>query len=146
MDLLYPLAVVGHVLAAVILAGSTVMMALVVVPAIGRGRLSADAVRSIGQGFAILTAVSGTAVFLTGIYLTSIRYTLWALLTTGSGWLVLASIGSWILLAALLAVGTNRLARHVAVDEPQEGAARSRRWYELALAVAVVGVVTGATV
>ncbi len=146
MDLLYLLAVVGHVLAAVILAGSTVMMALVVVPAIGRGRLSADAVRSIGQGFAVLTAVSGTAVILTGIYLTSVRYTLTALLTTGSGRLVLASIGSWVLLAAFLAVGTNRLARHVAVGDPLEAAARSRRWYELALAVAAVGIVMGATV
>lgn len=140
MSLLQSVAVVGHLLAVVILVGATITMAFVVVPAMDRQWATAETVRSIGQRFTILSAVSGVAVLLTGTYLTSVQHTLTSLTTTPSGWAVLASIFAWVVLAGLLTVGTGRLARAVAVGEPRRGADRSRRWYNAAVAVAIVGV------
>lgn len=141
---MYFLAVVGHLLAVVILVGSTAMMALVVLPATSRGRLSPAALRSIGRGFSLLTAVSGIVVFLTGIYATSVQYTARTLVSTTSGWLVLASIGVWVILALVLTVGTGRLARAVAVDDVRKAARDSRRWYNAAVLVALFGVAISA--
>jgi len=78
------LTLLGHTLAVVILVGSTVMMTFIVIPATHRGQVSAPAARLIGQRFSILTAIAGLAVLLTGIYLTSLQYTLTAIVTTSS--------------------------------------------------------------
>lgn len=139
MSLAQSVAVVGHLLAAVILVGSTVMMALVVVPSMRRDRLSPQAVRAIGQRFSIVTAVAGVAVFVTGVYVTSINYTVTALFSTVSGAVVLASIAVWVALTVVLTVGTDRLARSVAVGDTREAALRSQRWYNLAVGISIVG-------
>ncbi|EMA40016.1 hypothetical protein [Halobiforma nitratireducens] len=145
MTFLETLAIAGHLLAVVILVGATVTMALVVLPAARRGRLSVDAVRAIGKRFALVTAVSGVAILLTGVYFTSLEYTLTALATTPSGWLTLASILVWVLLAVLLTAGTNRLAKTVAVGDARRAAERSQPWYNAATVVSVVGLLVFGT-
>ncbi|AUX10821.1 hypothetical protein AArcSl_3215 [Halalkaliarchaeum desulfuricum] len=119
------------------------MMTFIVVPAARRGRMSSPATRSIGQRFSILTAIAGVAVLLTGAYLTSLQYTLTAIVTTWSGMLVIASFLSWILLVALLLVGIDRFARSLALGKPVQAANRSRRWFASAVVVSIVGVAIG---
>lgn len=137
---MYTVAAIGHVLAVVILVGSTAMMAFVILPAADRGRLSPPAVRSIGRGFSVLTAISGVLIPLTGLYVSSAQYSLSALVSTTSGYIVVASILIWVALALVLIVATSRLARSVAVDEVQRAASESKPWYNGAVVLAVLGV------
>ncbi|MCL9817571.1 hypothetical protein [Natronocalculus amylovorans] len=129
-----------HVVAVVVLLGATVAMAAIVVPTIRKDGLSAHAVRAIGRRFAAVVAVSGTTVLLTEVYLTSTQHTIASLVGTVSGWMVLASIGLWMLLVGLLGVGTGKLAQAVSVGETKAAADRSRRWYESAAVVGLVAV------
>lgn len=125
-----------HVLFAGLWTGGTFFMALGVLPAARRGTVDADAVDWIAGRFTYLTLASAGILFLTGGHLAGTLYTFETLLGTVRGYLVLAMLALWLVLAGILHFGTRKL-RASADGDLESRIGASQRWFGVAGVVAV---------
>jgi len=89
--------------------GSTLAVALFVVPAARRGVLDAAPVEWIADRFAKLSVASVVVMLLSGGHLAGTLYTFEVLAESPRGHLVLGMTGLWLVLAGLAHVATSRL-------------------------------------
>jgi len=98
-----------HLVFAGVWAGSVLFVARGVMPAARNGELDAEPLRGLIGRFRTWSRVSALALFLTGGHLAGTRYTAETLLGTTRGYLVVAMVVLWLVLAALVEVGSGRL-------------------------------------
>jgi len=98
-----------HLLFAGLWAGSVVFVARAVVPAARDGDLDATPLRGLIGTFRTWSRVSALVLFLTGGHLAGTRYTAETLLGSTRGYLVVAMVVLWVVLAGLVEMGSGRL-------------------------------------
>ncbi len=127
-----------HLTFAGIWTGSVLFAAWGVLPLAGTGDLDPDALGSIAGRFTNVSRVSALALFATGGHLAGTRYTVETLTGSGRGHLVLTMIVLWFVLAALVEVGSRRLAEELRKEKVRTPARKARPFYNGAAAVAIL--------
>ena len=125
---------VAHVVFAAAWTGSTLAVALFVVPAARRGVLAAAPVEWIADRFTKLSVASVVVMLLTGGHLAGNLYTFEALANSSRGHLVVGMTGLWLVLAGLAHVATSRL---TGSGDVQGAAGDATPWFAAASAVSV---------
>jgi len=125
---------VVHVVFGAAWTGSTLAVALFVVPAARRGVLDAAPVEWIADRFAKLSVASVLAMLLTGGHLAGNLYTFEALAGSSRGHLVLGMTGLWLVLAGLGHLGTSQLS---AGGDVRDAADDATPWFAAASVVSV---------
>lgn len=97
-----------HQLFAALWVGSVFFVTYAVLPQAQEGEIGPDVLRTVFGKLTMVTRISALLLLLTGGHLAAARYTSESLLNTTRGWLVLAMVGLWLLLAALIEVGTSK--------------------------------------
>jgi uncharacterized membrane protein len=126
-----------HLLVGALWAGSVVFFAGVVLPAARAGELNAGPLESMGRSLTRGSRLAAVVMFLTGGHLTGTRYTVARLTGTTNGNLVVAMLLLWLVLTALVEVGSSRLRDGVSQRKVREPAANALGFFRGA---AVVGV------
>ncbi|SFG02632.1 hypothetical protein SAMN04488063_1174 [Halopelagius inordinatus] len=98
-----------HVLTGALWVGSVVFVAGAILPAAVDGALDAAPLESLSGKLVMWSRGASVVTFLTGGHMAGTRYTIETLTGTGRGHLVLAMLGLWFVLAALVEVGNGRL-------------------------------------
>ncbi|MCG1002111.1 MULTISPECIES: CopD family protein [Halobacterium] len=125
---------VAHVVFGSAWTGSTLAVALFVVPAARRGVLDAAPVEWIADRFTKLSVASVVAMLLTGGHLAGNLYTFEALARSSRGHLVVGMTSLWLVLAGLSHVATSRL---TAGHDVQSAADDATPWFGAAAVVSV---------
>lgn len=141
-------AIVVHQLFAALWAGSVVLVAVGVLPLARDGKLGPDPLRAILGTLLTVTRVSALLLLASGAHLLY-----WGLLdgelaadalTAGvRGYLVVAMIVLWLLLAAIVEVASYRLRGGLAEAQLREPAAAALPWFRAAAVVAVLALLIG---
>ena len=126
-----------HTGLAALWAGSVLFVAAAVLPLATDGDVSPDAFGSIVSKLQWVTRLSAVVLFLSGGHLAGTRYSAASLTGTPSGYLVLAMLGLWLLLAAVIEVGSARAQRGIAEQKIREPARDARPFYLAGAAFAV---------
>jgi len=134
MDFDIAAARVVHVVFGAAWTGSTLAVALFVVPAARRGVLDAAPVEWIADRFTKLSVASVVAMLLTGGHLAGNLYTFESLAGSSRGHLVVGMTSLWLVLAGLSHVATSRL---TAGDDVQSAADGAAPWFGAAAVVSV---------
>ena len=127
-----------HTLFAALWAGATVFITIAVLPAADRDGLGPGGLGTILNRFAWLTRLSVLALLATGGHLAGTLYTADTLTSTSTGYLVLAMLGLWFLLAVTIEVGGVRVRRVLDGGSARAGAAAVRPFYYLASVFALL--------
>jgi hypothetical protein len=127
-----------HTAFASLWAGSVLFVASAVLPLAMDGDVSPEAFGSVVAKLQWVTRGSALLLFLTGGHLAGTLYTVETLTGTVSGYLVLAMLTLWLLLAAAIEVGSARARRGVAERKVRQPARDARPFY-LAGSVLAVG-------
>lgn len=134
---------VTHLLFAGLWTGSVVFLAVAVLPLATRGDLNAAPLASIADSTTTISRVSVLLLFLTGGHLAGTRYTVESLTGSLGGYLVLAMLALWLVLAALVEIGASRLSSGAEQAKVREPARAARRPIQLAAVVAVLLLMDG---
>jgi uncharacterized membrane protein len=125
---------VAHVVFGAAWTGSTLAVALFVVPAARRGVLDAAPVEWITDRFTKLSVASVLVMLLSGGHLAGTLYTFESLTGTARGHLVLGMTALWLVLAGLGHLGTSRL---TAGHDVETAAADAAPWFGAASVASV---------
>ncbi|MFC3478280.1 CopD family protein [Halobacterium litoreum] len=134
MDIDITAARVVHAVFGAAWTGSTLAVALFVVPAARRGVLDAEPVAWIADRFAKLSVASVVVMLLSGGHLAGTLYTFELLADSYRGHLVLGMTTLWLVLAGLSHVATSRL---TAGSDVRAAADDATPWFGAASAVSV---------
>lgn len=129
---------VTHLLFAAFWTGSVIFLALAVLPLATRGDLNAAPLASIADSTTTISRVSVLLLFVTGGHLAGTRYTVESLTGSLGGYLVLAMLALWFVLAALVEIGASRLSSGAEQDKVREPARAAKRPLQLGAAVAIL--------
>lgn len=143
MPLLNTVVAVTHLVFAGLWTGSVVFVAWAIRPLAAGGDLNAGPLGELGGSLRSLSRVSVLLLFLTGGHLAGTRHTVDSLLGSTTGWLVLAMLGLWLVLAALVEVGTGRLVSGADRQKVREPARSAKRPLRAAGLVAILLLVDG---
>jgi uncharacterized membrane protein len=128
---------VFHQVFAALWAGSVVFVTYAVVPAAGDGQLNAAPLGTLAGRLKWISRASAVVLLLTGGHLALTEYGLDGLLQ-GSGHLVLAMIGLWVVLMGLVEVGAAKLTDGAANKKVRAPARNARRFLQAASVVAIL--------
>ncbi|XVH32740.1 transporter [Haloferacaceae archaeon DSL9] len=126
-----------HVGFAALWTGGILFLVGAVLPAASNRAVSAPALASMAQKLAWLTRLGAVVFVVSGGHMAGTAYTAERLFGTGSGHLVLAMLGLWLLLTALVETGAKRL-RTTAADDPAAAVDAARPIFLAAAVVAVL--------
>ncbi len=126
-----------HLLFAALWVGSVLFVTVGILPFARRGEFNAAPLESVVSRLRTVSRASVLVLLLTGGHLAGTGYTAETLFGSTRGHLVLAMVALWFVLAALVEVGSARLARGLAERKVREPAARARPFF---LAASLVGV------
>ena len=126
-----------HSLFAGLWTGSVIFVALAVLPMAREGELNAAPLRSVAGTLTRISRVSALVLLLTGSHMAATRYTGDSLTGTTGGYLVLAMVTLWLVLAATVEIGAGRLRDGTSRDKVREPAREARSFF-------VVAALTGA--
>lgn len=135
--------IVTHLLLAGIWTGSVVFVTVAVLPLAARAELNAGPLASIADRLKTVSRVSALLLFVTGGHLAGTRYTAETLTGTDRGYLVLAMLALWFVLAALVEVGVARLTDGAGRDKVREPARNARLPLQAATVVSLLLLVVG---
>ena len=123
---------------AAIWAGSVLFVTAAVLPLAMDADVSPAAFGSVVTRLQWVTRISAVLLFATGGHLAGTRYTAGTLTGTPRGYLVLAMLTLWLLLAAVVEIGSARAQRGIDQEKIREPAREARPFY-LAGALFAVG-------
>ncbi|RQH03324.1 CopD family protein [Natrarchaeobius oligotrophus] len=127
-----------HLVFAAIWAGSVFYVAFVVLPLARDGAFNTTKPLEVISGkLTTISRVSALVLLLTGGHLAGTRYTSESLIETTNGQLVLVMVALWLLLAALVEIGSKRLESGLNGKKLREPAADALGLYRTAAVVAV---------
>jgi uncharacterized membrane protein len=112
-----------HLLVGALWVGSVVFFAAVVLPAARAGSLNSEPLGSMGRSLIRGSRIASVVMLLSGGHLAGTRYTVGTLSSTTNGNLVVAMLVLWLLLTALVEVGSSRLRDGVDKQKVREPAA-----------------------
>jgi uncharacterized membrane protein len=101
------------------------------------GDLSPAAFGSVVSKLQWVTRISAVLLFVTGGHLAGTRYSVETLTGTTSGYLVLAMLGFWLGLAAVIEIGSAKASRGVENEKIREPARNSRPFFLLGSVFAI---------
>jgi len=127
-----------HLLFAGLWTGSVLFATYAVVPLARDGRLDAAGLGTVAGKLTTVSRVSALVLLLTGGHMAASRYTVGTLTGSSGGYLVLAMIVLWFVLAGLVEVGTGRLAGGTGKDKVREPARAATRLFQGASVVSVL--------
>jgi hypothetical protein len=130
-----------HVLFAGLWTGSVVLFAIGVLPSGVQGDIGTEPLARITGSLTTLSRVSVLLLLVTGGHLAGTLYTVETLTGTTRGYLVLAMVGLWLVMAGLVEVGGSRMREGLAADKIRTPARESRPFYRGAAVVAVLSLV-----
>jgi hypothetical protein len=110
-------------------AGSVLFVTAAILPLAMDGDVSPAAFGSVVTKLQWVTRASAILLFLTGGHLAGTWYTPGSLFGSGRGHLVLTMIALWLLLAAVVEIGSARALRGVAEEKIREPARAARPFY-----------------
>jgi hypothetical protein len=143
MALLDTVVSVTHLLFASLWTGSVVFVAWAIPPLAAGGDLEPGPLGDIAASLRTTSRVSVLVLFVTGGHLAGTRHTVDSLLGSTTGWLVLAMLALWFVLAGLVEVGTGRLIDGTDREKVREPARRAKRPFQAATVVALLLLVDG---
>ena len=120
-------AVVSHLLFAGLWTGSVVFVALAVLPLGSRGDIDAGPLESLAGTLTTVSRVSAVVLFVSGGHMAASEYTVESLTGSTPGYLVLAMLGLWAVLAGLVEVAAARLTDGASQKKVREPAKAARR-------------------
>ena len=115
-----------HLVFAGLWSGSVLFMTYAVLPTALNGDVRPDPVKFVTGKLQTVSRVSALLLLLTGGHLAGTRYTAESLTGTGRGYLVLAMVALWFVLAALVEIGASKLADGLAQQKVRQPAADAR--------------------
>ena len=118
-----------HTAFAALWAGSVLFVAAAVLPLAMDGDVSPEVFGSVVARLQWVTRLSALLLFVTGGHLAGTLYTVGSLTGTTRGWLVLAMLTLWLLLAAVVEVGSVRARRGVDERKIRQPARDARPFY-----------------
>lgn len=122
---------------AAVWAGSVLFVTAAVLPLAMDADVSPEAFGSVVTRLQWVTRISAVLLFATGGHLAGTRYTVGSLTGTGRGHLVLTMLTLWLLLAAVVEIGSARALRGVDERKIREPARQARPFYLAGAAFAV---------
>lgn len=135
--------VVVHLMFAGVWTGSVVFVTLGVVPLAVEGEINAGPLEWIAGRLTTVSRASALLLFATGGHMAGTGYTVETLTGSPPGYLVLAMLALWFVLAALVEIGASRLTDGASRDKVREPARRARRPLQAAAVVAVALLLVG---
>ena len=127
-----------HLVFAGLWSGSVLFMSYAVVPPALNGDVRPAPVTFVTGKLRTVSRASALLLLLTGGHLAATRYTATSLTATGRGYLVLAMVVLWFVLAGLVEVGASKLADGLAQQKVRQPAADARPFLLGASLVAVL--------
>ena len=127
-----------HVAFAGLWTGTVLFVVLAVLPLARNGTLNATPLASITGRLKTVSRLSAVLLFLTGGHLAGSLYTVERLTGTTRGYAVLAMIGLWLALAALVEIGAGKLTDGTEADKVRTPAAEATPYLQAAALVAVL--------
>jgi uncharacterized membrane protein len=127
-----------HLVFAGLWSGSVLFMSYAVVPTALNGDVRPAPVTFVTGKLRTVSRASALLLLLTGGHLAATRYTATSLTATGRGYLVLAMVVLWFVLAGLVEVGASKLADGLAQQKVRQPAADARPFLLGASLVAVL--------
>lgn len=124
-------------------AGSVLFVTAAVLPLAMDGDVAPDVFGRVVGRLQWVTRASALLLFVTGGHLAGTRYTVGSLTGSGRGHLVLTMLAMWLLLAAVVEIGSARALRGVAEGKIREPARAARPFY-LAGALFATGLLVAA--
>ena len=126
-----------HVAFAGLWTGSVLFVTLAVLPLARDGSINARPLESLAGTLRTVSRTSALLLFLTGGHMAGTAYTVERLTGTTRGYLVLAMLALWFVLAALVEIGTARLTDGTEADKVRAPAADATPFLQAAALVAV---------
>lgn len=133
-----------HNLFAALWVGSVLFVTYAVLPQAREGEIGPDVLRAVFGKLTMVTRVSALLLLLTGGHLAAARYTSDSLLTTTRGWLVLAMLALWFVLAGLIEVTTSKFETELDKGRLRGPAHKYTKLFYLASLVGVLLVIDAA--
>lgn len=135
-----PLPVTAYVIHSVfagLWTGAVVFVTLGVVSPARGGGVSATRLDALVGTLTTVSRTSALALFATGSYMASARYTSETLTGTTGGYLVLAMLACWFLLAGVVEMGASKIRDGTGRDKVREPAREAWRFFQLGTVLAV---------
>lgn len=117
--------------------GSVIFLTVAILPPARRGAFDAAPLAVVTSKLQWISRISALLLFVTGGHLAGTRYTVDLLFGSTQGYLVLAMLALWFILALLVELGSKRLANGFAEKKVRQPAREARPYF---LAASVVGV------
>jgi uncharacterized membrane protein len=127
-----------HVLFAGLWTGSVVLFALAVLPSGLSGDIGPGPLEAVTSRLTTLSRASALVLFLTGGHLTGTLYTVERLTGTTRGYLVLAMLGLWFVMAGLVEVGGSKMREGLEDEKVRTPAREAKPFYQGAAVVALL--------
>lgn len=118
-------------------AGAVLFVTAAILPLAMEGDLSPEAFGSVVSKLQWVTRISAVLLFVTGGHLAGTRYSVESLTGSGTGHLVLTMLALWLLLAAVVEIGSAKVQRGVDERKIREPARNARPFYLAGAAFAV---------
>ncbi len=126
-----------HLSFAALWVGAVLFVTLAVLPVARDGGLDAEPLTRLVGRLRTVSRASALVLLVTGGHLTATGYTVGRLVGTTRGHLVLAMVGLWFALAAVLEVGSSRLADELREKRVRAPARDALGWFRVASLLAV---------
>jgi hypothetical protein len=126
-----------HLLFAALWTGAVVLFVAGVLPSGVSGAIRPEPLAAVTGRLTTLSRASAVVLFLTGGHMAGTRYTVGSLTGSTRGYLVLAMIGLWLALAALVEVGGSRMREGLAAEKVRSPAREARPFYRAGAVVAL---------
>lgn len=117
--------------------GSVIFVTVAVLPPARRGAFDAAPLEPVVSKLQWISRISALLLFVSGGHLAGTRYTVDSLFGSAQGYLVLAMLALWFLLALLVELGSKKLANGFAERKVRQPANEARPYF---LAASLVGV------
>jgi hypothetical protein len=127
----------AHLLFAALWTGGVVLFVLGVLPSGVSGDIRPEPLAAVTGRLTTLSRASALVLFLTGGHMAGTRYTVESLTGSSRGYLVLAMLALWFVLAALVEVGGSRMRDGLAAQKVRTPAREARPFYRAGGVVAV---------
>lgn len=134
-----------HMLFAAIWTGGVIFMTYGVIPVARAGNIDTDPFADITSRLLTLSRLSALVLFLTGGHLAGTLYTAESLTGSTKGYLVLAMLALWLLMAGLVEVGTKKISAGLRERKVRTPAEKGRPFF-LGASVAALGLLVVAGV
>lgn len=127
-----------HILFAALWTGSVLFVTYSILPLARDGNLNAAPLASLTGKLQTISRTSVVLLLLTGGHIAAQRYTAETLIESGRGHLVVTMVVLWLVLAALVEVGANRLTAGTNAEKVRSPARKAMRIFQAASLVAVL--------